>query len=427
MAGPAESRGTGGEPLNPPLHGIRVVDLTMVWAGPFGTRLLGDYGAEVIKVESPKQWDMIRSLGLIPRTTPKWYNRSGYFNHNNRNKYSLALELRNPLGRQTLLDLCAVSDVIVENYRSDVMDNLGLSYAEVKAVNPKIIYVSMPGHGKTGPESGYVSYGSNVEQLAGLVSISGYEGGEPLKTGFSYGDPMAGTSLAAAVAMAVRHRNRTGEGMYVEIAQRENLMAFVGEYIVDYSQNREFRPPTGNRHPYFAPHSRYTSTGEEQFIAITCETDEQFAALCRIIGRPELAEDPRFATLPERKANEVELDPHIEAWTSTRGHYDAMFVLQHAGVPAGAVLTVPELMADPHLRARDAWLEQSHPDAGVWEVEAPPWKLPRTPGSARLPGPGFADHNGYVFRELLGLGEEAIARLYAEGVTADEPDETLHM
>jgi crotonobetainyl-CoA:carnitine CoA-transferase CaiB-like acyl-CoA transferase len=412
--------------MNAPLHGIRVVDLTMVWAGPFGTRLLGDYGAEVIKVESPKQWDMLRSLGLVPRDVPHWYNMSAYFNHNNRNKYSLALELRNPLGREMLLKLCAASDVIVENYRADVMANLGLSYEDIRAVNPRIIYVSMPGHGKTGPESGYVAYGTNVEQLAGLVSLSGYEGGEPLKTGFSYGDPMAGTALPAAVAMALRQRNRTGEGTYVEIAQRENLTAFIGEYIVDYSMNGQLRAPLGNRHPHFAPHNRYTCGGEEQFIAIACENDAQFAALCGVIERPELADDPRFATAAARKANEAELDPAIEAWTSVRGHYDAMFLLQRAGVPAGAVLTVPELMADPQLRSRGEWLEQTHPDAGTWEMEAPPWRLPRTPGDARLPSPGFGDHNGYVFRDLLGLDEELIARLYAEGITADAPDEGLH-
>jgi crotonobetainyl-CoA:carnitine CoA-transferase CaiB-like acyl-CoA transferase len=412
--------------MTAPLEGIRVVDLTMVWAGPLGTRLLGDYGAEVIKVEAPKQWDLLRSLGLIPRDVPRWYNRSAYFNHNNRNKYSFALDLRNPLGRQTLLDLCAISDVIVENYRSDVMDNLGLGYEDVKAVNPRIIYVSMPGHGKTGPESGYVSYGTNVEQLAGLVSVSGYEGGEPLKTGFSYGDPMAGTALVAAVAMALRQRGRTGEGSFVEIAQRENLTGFVGEYIVDYSMDGVLREPLGNRHPVFAPHNRYPSAGDDAWVTVTCEDDGQFRSLCDAIDQPEIARDPRFATAAARKANEAELDPIIEAWTSTRGHYEAMFILQRAGVPAGAVLTVPELMADPQLRDRGEWVPVTHPDAGTWELEAPPWKLPRTPGAARLPAPGFGDHNGYVLRDLLKLSEEQVAHLYAEGVTADVPDETLH-
>lgn len=409
-----------------PLDGIRVIDLTMVWAGPFGTRMLGDYGAEVIKVEAPRQWDLLRSLGLIPRTEHHWYNKSAYFNHNNRDKYALALDLADERGRQTLLRLCAVSDVIVENFRSDVMDNLGLNYEAVKAANPNIIYVSMPGHGKTGPEKDYVAYGSNVEQLAGIVAISGYEGDEPMKTGFSYGDPMAGTALVGAVAAALRQRSRSGEGLYLELAQRENLMMFVGEHIVDYSMNGVARPPLGNRHPLYAPHNRYRSAGDDRWVTVACETDEAFASLCRAIGQPELAEDPRFATNAARKANEDELDGVIEAWTAVRGHYEATHLLQRFGVAAGAVLTIPELMADPHLRSREAWVEHTHPDAGTWEMEAPPWKLSRTPGHIRLPAPGFGQHNSYVLRDVLKLSEAEIAELYAAGITADDPDESLH-
>ena len=412
--------------MSAPLEGVRVIDLTAVWAGPFGARMLGDYGAEVIKVESPRQWDQLRGLGLIPRTESHWYDRSAYFNHNNRNKYGLALDLSGDAGRDVLLKLCAISDVILENYRADVMDRLRLSYEALRAVNPRIIYVSMPGHGKTGPEKDHVAYGSNVEQLSGLVSLTGYEDGEPMKTGFSYGDPIAGTGLVGAVAVALRQRSRTGEGCYVELAQRENMTMFVGEYLVDYSMNGIQRQPHGSRHPFLAPHNRYPSAGEDRWLTIACETDEQFAALCTAIGQPELAADPRFIDTVARKANEDELDATIGAWTAARGHYEAMHLLQRAGVPAGAVLTIPELMADPHLRARDAWVEQTHPYAGTWEMEAPPWKLSRTPGGIRTPAPGFGQHNRYVLQELLHLDDAAIQQLYADGVTADTPDETIH-
>jgi crotonobetainyl-CoA:carnitine CoA-transferase CaiB-like acyl-CoA transferase len=409
-----------------PLTGVRVIDLTMVWAGPFGTRMLGDYGAEVIKVEAPRQWDLLRALGLTPRDVPRWFNRSAYFNHNNRDKYGFALDLSGDRGREMLLRLCEVSDVLVENFRADVMDKLGLTYDAVRERNPNIIYVSMPGHGKTGPEKDFVAYGSNVEQLAGLVSLSGYEGEGPMKTGFSYGDPMAGTALVAAVAMALRKRRHTGEGSYVEIAQRENLTAFIGEYLVDYSMNGQERLPIGNRHPHFAPHNRYRCAGDDSWITIACEDDEQFAALCGVLGLPELAADERFCSNSARKANERDLDQIIEGWTTGLGHYEAMHILQRAGVPAGAVLTIPELMADPQLRSRGAWVEQTHADAGTWELEAPPWILSRTPAHVRLPAPGFGEHNSYVLRDVLGLDEETIRRLYEEGVTSDEPDESLH-
>lgn len=409
-----------------PLAGVRVVDLTMVWAGPLGTRLLGDYGAEVIKVEGPRQWDLLRGLGGIPRTEPRWYNRAAYFNHNNRNKYAAAIDLRREAGRDLLLRLCAKSDVLVENYRASVMDRLGLGFEAVRAASPRIVYLSMPGHGKTGPESGYVTYGTNVEQLAGLVSVSGYEGGEPLKTGFSYGDPAAGVAVPAAVALGLRQRERTGEAVFIDLAQRENLTGFVGEFVVDYAMNGQPRAPAGNTHPRFAPHGVYRSAGEDRWIAVACEDDAQFAALCRVIGQPELADDARFADMAARKANERALDAIVEGWTAHVGHYEAMHRLQREGVPAGAVLTIPEVMSDPQLRARGAWSPQTHPDAGTWEVETPPWRLPRTPGHARLPAPGFAEHNDYVFRELLGLDEEAVARLHADGVTAAEPDAGAH-
>ena len=409
-----------------PLAGIRVVDLTMVWAGPLGTRLLGDYGAEVIKVEGPRQWDLLRGLGGIPRTEPRWYNRAAYFNHNNRNKYAAAIDLRREAGRELLLRLCAKSDVLVENYRASVMDGLGLGFEAVRAASPRIVYLSMPGHGKTGPEAGYVTYGTNVEQLAGLVSVSGYEGGEPLKTGFSYGDPAAGVAVPAAVALGLRQRERTGEAVFIDLAQRENLTGFVGEFVVDYAMNGQPRAPAGNTHPRFAPHGVYRSAGEDRWIAVACEDDAQFAALCRVIGQPELADDARFADMAARKANERALNAIVEGWTAHVGHYEAMHRLQREGVPAGAVLTIPEVMSDPQLRARGAWSPQTHPDAGTWEVETPPWRLPRTPGHARLPAPGFAEHNDYVFRELLGLDEDAVARLQADGVTAAEPDAGAH-
>ena len=412
--------------MTAPLAGIRVVDLTMVWAGPLGTRFLGDYGAEVIKVEGPSQWDLLRGLGLLPRSEPRWYNKGAYFNHNNRNKYSLSLDLRQPRGRELLLELCAKSDVLVENYRANVMDNLGLSFDEVRRANPRIVYVSMPGHGKTGPEKDYVTYGTNVEQLAGLVSVSGYEGGEPLKTGFSYGDPASGIAIPGAVALGLRQRDRTGEAVWIDLAQRENLTCFVGEYLVDYSMNGTLREPAGNRHPSLAPHGCYPTGGDDRWVTIACETDEQFATLCRIMGEPGLAEEPRFATAAARKANEDALDAEIASFTRTAGHYELMHRLQREGVPAGAVLTIPEVMSDPQMRARGAWAEHTHPDAGTWEMETPPWLLSRTPGHVRLPAPGFAEHNGYVLRDILGLDEAAITRLYADGITADEPDVTSH-
>ena len=204
------------------------------------------------------------------------------------------------------------------------------------------------------------------------------------------------------------------------------LTTFVGEFVVDYSMNGQLRKPTGNRHPHIAPHNRYRSAGDDAWIVIACEDDDQFAALCRALDRLDLATDERFSTNTARKAHEAELDAIIDEWTSRRGHYEAMHILQRHGVTAGAVLTIPELMSDPQLRSRGAWVQHTHPDAGTWEMEAPPWLLGRTPGHIRMHAPRFGEHNSYVLRDILQLDEDAIARLYAEGVTADEPDQTLH-
>lgn len=413
-----------------PLEGIRIADLTMVWAGPYATRVLGDMGAEVIKIESVQVFDQLRALGGLPPETERRWNKSAYFNHNNRNKYGATLNLRDPRGKELFLRLVRQCDVVMENYRAEVMDRLGLGFADLQAVKPDIIMVSMPGHGKTGPERDYVAYGTNVEQLAGIVSISGYEGGEPQKTGISFGDPMAGTAAAGAVALALHYRNRTGKGQFIDLAQRESLSTFVGEYMVAYSMNHELPQPMGNKHPFHAPHGVYPCApgyeDDDAWVTVACETDAQFRALCEVIGQPALADDARYASEPERYRRQDELTAPISAWTSQREKLAAMDELQAAGVPAGAVLSVRDLTSNPHLRARGFFEEVTAVDAGTWEMEGPAWVLRSNPAHVRLPAPGFGEHNGYVLQELLGLSDGEVAELASGGVIGVEPDMGRH-
>jgi crotonobetainyl-CoA:carnitine CoA-transferase CaiB-like acyl-CoA transferase len=409
-----------------PLHEVRVLDLTMAWAGPYGTRLLADMGAEVIKIEAAKGWDLLRIFtGMAPDTERAW-DKSSFFNFLNRNKYGCALDLSAERGRELFLRLVAVSDVVIENFRSEVMDNLGLGYNVLSAVNEQIIMVSMPGHGKSGPEKGFVVFGTNVEQLSGLCSLTGYADGGPLKTGISYGDPVAGTAAAAAVALALWDRRRTGGGQYIEVAQRETLVNHIGEFIVAQSLGVEQPARRGNRHSSMAPHGCYPCAGEDQWLTIACEDDGQFAALCGVIGRPELARDARFADVVSRHRNQDALDAEIATWTRERDKNEAAEALQAAGIPASAVETVPDVLADPHLRARGFFEPVSHAVAGIADVDGPHWRMSETPAHIRLPAPSFGEHNSWVFRELLGLSEEEIAALKAEGVTADAPDWSVH-
>jgi crotonobetainyl-CoA:carnitine CoA-transferase CaiB-like acyl-CoA transferase len=354
------------------------------------------------------------------------WDRSPYFNHYNRNKYGCSLDLTTHRGRELFLQLAEDADVVIENYRAEAMDNLGLSYETLRGVNPQLIVVSMPGHGKTGPESGFVAFGTNVEQLAGLAHLTGYGGGPPHKTGISYGDPMAGIATAGAVALALWDRRRTGFGQFVEVPQRENLVGAIGEFIVGYSMNGREPERKGNRHTSMAPHGCYPAAGDDQWLTIACEDDEQFAALCRVIGNPELAQDERFADVVSRYRSQEALDEVIGEWTRTQEKHAAAEALQAAGVPAMPVLTVQEVFEDEHLRARSFFEAVSHAVAGAWEMEAPSWRMSETPAHVRIPPPSFGEHNRYVFSELLGLSDDEIEALEAEGVTGTVPDWSVH-
>jgi len=409
-----------------PLHGVRVLDLTMAWAGPYATRLLADMGAEVIKVESVNNWDLIRSFTGQRPTVERVWDKSPYFNHLNRNKYGCVLDLSGEKGRELFLRLVEVSDVVMENFRAEVMDSLRLGYDTLSQTKPEVIVVCMPGHGRTGPERDFVAYGTNVEQLSGLCHLTGYADGPPQKTGISYGDPMAGIAAAGAVAMALWDRRRTGRGQYIEVAQRENLINVIGEHIVGYSMSGREPPRRGNRHSSMAPHGCYRCRGDDQWVTIACEDDRQFAALCGAMGRPELALDGRFADVVSRYRNQDALDGLVSAWTGERTKEEAAEALQAAGVPASPVLSAPEVFKEPHLRARGFYESVSHSVAGVWEVEGPHWRMSESPGRVRLPAPAFGEHNGYVFGELLGLSEEEIAALEREGITGTTPDWSVH-
>lgn len=404
-----------------PLAGVRVLDLTMVWAGPYATRILGDLGAEVIKVEGVRNWDLLRDLHLLG-DTPQAYDRSAYFNNLNRNKYGCTLDLSQPQGRNLCLRLTAMSDVVIENYRPDVMRNLDLEYDALKAVNETVIMVSMPGHGKEGPEAERIAYGTNVEQLGGLVSVQGYADRGPHKSGISYGDPMSGIAAAAAIISALIRRRGTGQGAYIELAQREALTTMLGEKLLEYGMTGVVPVPAGNRHPWMAPHNVYRTAGaEDEWVAIACRNDADFEALCGVIGRPDLLDDPRFGDTAARYRHQDDLDDLLSHWAGARDARGAAAEVSAAGVPASPVNTAAMLYTDPHLRARGLFEMVAHSVAGIWEIDGLPYHLSKTPAHVRLPPPAFGEHNDYVFRELLGLDAKEIEVLRAEGVLGDAP------
>lgn len=408
-----------------PLAGLRILDLTMVWAGPAATRLLADAGAEVIKVESARSWDMLRSLHFLGGQTAQWWDKAAYFNHNNRNKYACTLDLQTERGRELALRLAAISDVVFENYRADVLGKLRLDYDDLRRVKDDIILVSMPSHGKSGPEAHHVAYGTNVEQLAGLVSVTGYPGMGPHKSPIAYGDPNAGAMAAAAALAALHHRQRTGEGQHVEVAQWEAMIGNIGEFVLAHQMDGGSGESPGNRH-VSRIQGVYPCAGEDAWVAISVGADAEFAALWGAIGRGELAGDARFGDVVSRRRNHDELDAIIGAWTGDLTQDEAAQALQAAGVAAAPVLRIPRLMANEHLRARGFWESVSHAAAGTWDMEGPVWRMSRTPAHVRVPPPMFGEHNQWVLGGLLGLSETEIAELEAAGITAREPDQRVH-
>ncbi len=402
-----------------PFAGLRVLEVTANWAGPFAGRQLGDLGADVIKIETGRR---PATRALHQAGNQMWnrpYNRAGYFNLFNRNKRDLVLDLSKPRGRELFLKLVEDSDVVLENNSARVFAQFGLTYETLAERNPRIIMCSISGFGATGPERDYVAYGSNVEASCGLVSQLGYGEGAPFGTGSYYADPIAGTHATAGIVAALIQREITGRGANVEMALQESGMSFNLEALMDYQLSGRVGGPMNNRSRRIAPQGAYRSVGEDCWLAIGIETDPQWRKLCDVIGAPGLAD--AYPDVEDRLANHDTIDAAITAWSSKFDHQEATQKLQKAGVPAGPVLANWEIVSDPHLFARNYFVDVVHPEVGHHRWDGYPWKLSRTPGKIRMASPLFGEHNDEILRGLLGLSDAEVAELRATGLVADAP------
>ncbi len=413
-----------------PLEGVRVLDLSQVFSGPYCTRILGDLGAEVIKVEATRRPDPERGpikpapgSGLYPDNNPgpDPYNRSGRFVEYNRNKYGITLDLGTPEGLHLFLELVKISDVVIENFSVGVMERLGLGYEALRAIQPDIIMLSMPAFGSTGPEASYVAFGPQQEALSGIVSITGYQEDRPLSTWVYYPDPTVALFAVSAVLAALMHRQATGQGQHIELPQREALCYALPELVLEYQMTGRKPRPRGNSHPAYAPHGCYRCQGEDLWVAISVTNDREWVALCQAMGRPDLTLDPRFRTAPERVRNREALDRIVEDWTQKHSHYEAMELLQAAGVPAGAVLTMADMLEDPHYKERGFFVPVDYTGVGIHLSLGFPWRFSKTPASVRLPSPGLGEHNRYILGKLLGLSEAQVRELEEKGIIGSVP------
>ena len=400
-----------------PLAGIRVLDLTMMWAGPYATRVLAEMGAEILKIESPGAWDNIRTLIPLEGVAEPW-NASWYFNDYNRDKKSVTLDLAQARGRELFLELVAQAEVVIENYRASVMDNLGLGYETLRAARADIIMISMAGFGKFGAERDHVGFGPIIEQMSGLASLSGYgDDGVPYKTGVSYGDPVAGKAAAAAVAMGLIKRRKTGLGVHVDLGQRETMSTLIGEAFVAASLRGEEAPQHGNRDSRFAPQGVYRCVGSEQWLAISVRTDHEWRALATVAGADSLA----GLSFRERLERHDELDALLGAWAAGQDPQAAMETLQGAGVPAGRVLDSEQIHDDRHLAARGYWVELPHPRMHAWKQPTTTWRFFEANPQLRRHAPLFGEHTREVLSTLLGVSEDELDALQAQAVIGDAP------
>ena len=418
----------------PPLAGIRVIDMTVALAGPYGAMLLGDLGAEVIRVEST-QWrrfgerghfvrppkEALKSPGrtlAYPNGDPgeRPWNRDARFNAANRSKLSMTVDLRKPEGVAVFKELVAQSDVVVENNAAGVMDRLGLGWSVLRRCKPDLIMIAGTALGQTGPFKELHGYGSHCEALFGSTSLRGYPDLDPTTTSpVAPVDAAGGAAMVFSVMAALLHRRRTGEGQYVDLSLAENFLPFIGEALMDYAMNGRVQTTLGNHHHAFAPHNCYRCRGEDAWINITVTTDREWEALCRVMGDESLAADPRFCRSSDRWRRQDEMDRRIESWTRGHDPVDLMRRLQAAGVPAGAVMDERMCFADPHLRERGFFAELDHPDAGKHQYPGAAWKMSGTPLRVERPAPCLGQHNEYVYKELLGYSDEAYRRFEKAG------------
>jgi len=415
-----------------PLAGIRVTDFCWMGVGAVATRLLADFGADVIRIEDRNRLDMPRRLPLYKDGDVRSYgeedpnpdpNKGGMFNNYNRNKLGITLNMRSERGRELCEQLIRSSDALTENFAPGVMERWGLTEQHVREINPSIVYARMSGYGHSGPFAEYRSYGPVIQAVSGLSHISGLPGREPSGWGLSYMDNQAAYYNSSALLAALLVRRRTGAGTDVDVSAVEAGAELVGPMLLDVAVNHRGTRgddfPAGNRlaHPAAAPHGVYPSRGEDRWVAITVFDDEQWKALIGVLGDPDWARDRDFATLESRVAHQDALDAHLGAWTSTRDCHETMHALQAAGVPAGAVQNAQDVNeADPQMAHRDIFFELDHPVIGEARFEGVPFTSTSFAADHWRSAPLLGEDNRYVFGELLGLGDDEVTELEATGV-----------
>lgn len=398
------------------LEGVRIADLTIITAGACATQLLADLGAEVVKVESGAYPDPFRTWRGAPQGDVSAAS-SPTFAVVNRNKRGVCLDLKHERGREAFLRLVARSDAVTENFRAGVLERLGLDFPRLQAANPRIILLSLSSQGHSGPESGYGSYGSTLDALSGLMSVTGYEDGLPLWSGpdVNYPDQVAALFGAGLLLAALRHRDRVGSGCHVDLSQRELVTTMIGEWVLERTLGGVAPRQKGNRRQGFAPNDCYRCAGEDSWVAISIAEGSAWRSLCEVIGRPELADDPLYRTPLARLRNDAGLRPVIEGWTLHQTKQEAARRLQSAGIRAAPVQNGADMLSDEHLNTRGYYVDPDR--SGLRHLRLAPYRLSDTPSRIWRHAPELGQDTDSVLADLLGYSPAEIRELGELGVT----------
>jgi len=388
------------------LKGLRILDFTWVLAGPYATRILADFGAEVIKVQSKKTAGGTES------------NLTGYFSHWNRNKRSITLDMSYPEAKEIVLRLARISDVVIENFSTRVMANWGLNYEKLKETKSNLIMVSLSAMGQTGPWKDFVGFGPTIQALSGFTYLTSFDKDSPLGVGYAYADTIVGLHAALAILSALEYRDRTGQGQYIDLSEYEAICTLIGPAFMDVSMNKTEVLPQGNCPDYIlaAPHGCYKCSGTDRWCVIAVFDEGEWEALCRVMGDPSWTKEEEFSTLLKRKENSKELDGFIEQWTAQHTPEKVVQLLQEAGVSAGVVQNGEDLAKDPQLMARDFFIPLEHPVLGRTISDSTPIRFKDNPKVNWKAAPLLGEDNRYVYVGLLGLTEDELSFYIEKGI-----------
>lgn len=390
-----------------PLQGVKVLDFTRILAGPFATQILGDLGAEIFKIESPGHGDETRTYA------PSREGESHYFVAINRSKKSMVIDLKCEAGRAVAIDLVRRVDVLVENFRPGVLDRLGLGYEALQAINPRLIYCSISGFGMTGPLRDKPSFDIVTQALTGAMSVNGPPGGPPVKLGLPLGDMVGGVFGPIAILAALQERSTTGKGRLIDVSLYDGLLGMLGYLPQLHFFSGATPAPTGSSHPHIVPYGSYQA--KDGPILIACLTQSFWLKLTSAIGRPELAEDPRLATMPDRVRHRDMVDEAVSLAIAQRSVGEWQRIFDQADIPSAPVLDIAQALSAPHSRARDMVVKTKHSRLGSIPVIGRPIKFPGESQAPLAPPPTLGEHTAQLLRDELGYSKKQIEVLFASG------------